>query len=60
MSTFGIPSFYSSGSHSGINVLQLGGSLSGSYNLGPLQYTTSSLGKIRISDTGSIEGSTRQ
>lgn len=58
LSTFGIPSFYSSGSHSGIDVLQLGGSLSGSYNLGPLQYTTSSLGKIRISDTGSIEGST--
>jgi len=58
LSTFGIPSFYSSGSHSGINVLQLGGSVSGSYNLGPLQYTTASLGKIRISDTGSIEGTT--
>ena len=58
LSTFGIPSFYSSGSHSGINVLQLGGSISGSYNLGPLQYTTASLGKIRISNTGSIEGTT--
>lgn len=58
LSTFGIPSLHSSGSHSGINVLQLGGSISGSYNLGPLQYTTASLGKIRVSNTGSIEGTT--
>ena len=58
LSTFGIPSLYSSGSHSGIHILQQGGSVSGSYNLGGLQYLSSSLGKIKLDNTGSIEGKT--
>ena len=59
LSTFGVPSLYSSGSHSGLNVLQTGGAISGSFNLGGSQYFTSSLGKIRTDNTGStVEGDT--
>lgn len=57
-STFGIPSLYSSGSHSGIRVYQQGGTISGSYNLGGLEYTSSSLAKIKLDNTGSVEGTT--
>lgn len=57
-STFGIPSLYSSGSHSGLKVLQQGGTISGSYNLGGLEYTSASLAKIKLDNTGSIEGTT--
>ena len=59
MSSFGIPSLYSSGSYTGLLVNQLGGTISGSYNFGELLYVTSSLGKIRIDNTGSlVSGST--
>lgn len=54
LSIFGIPSLYSSGSHSGLLINQYGGGLSGSFNLGNQYYATSSLGKIRIDNTGSI------
>jgi len=53
-STFGIPSLYSSGSFSGLMVKQYGGTPSGSFNLAGEYYVTSSLGKIRIDNTGSL------
>lgn len=61
LSTFGVPSLYSSGSALNTGSLfltQAGGTLSGSYNLGEYQYTTSSVDRIRIDNTGSIEGTT--
>lgn len=57
LSSFGAPSFYSSGSQSNTGSLfvsQLGGTISGSYFLGEQEYVTSSLDKIRIDNTGSI------
>lgn len=54
LSSFGIPSLYSSGSFSGLTVKQLGGTISGSYNFAEALYVTSSLGKIRIDNTGSF------
>jgi len=54
ISTFGIPSFYSSGSHSGLDIIQVGGTISGSFNFGEYQSVSSSLDKIRIDNTGSI------
>ena len=58
ISTFGIPSFYSSGSHSGLDIIQVGGTISGSFNFGEYQYVSSSLDKIRIDNTGSIVDTT--
>jgi len=54
LSTFGIPSLYSSGSHSGLTINQIGGTISGSFNLGGDQYVTSSSDRIKIDNTGSI------
>lgn len=54
LNTFGIPSVYSTGTFSGLEVHQYGGRLSGSYNLGNQYYATSSLDKIRIDNTGSL------
>ena len=54
LSSFGVPSLYSSGSHSGLNLIQIGGTISGSFNLGGDQYVTSSLDRIRIDNTGSL------
>lgn len=56
MSSFGVPSFYSSGSQlntGSLFVNQYGGTISGSYNLGDYQYVTSSLDRIKIDNTGS-------
>lgn len=54
LSSFGIPSLYSSGSHAGLRVTNFGGNFSGSYNAGNLTYSTSSIDKIQIDNTGSI------
>lgn len=63
MSSFGVPSLYSSGSAlntGSLNIYQLGGTISGSYNLGEYQYVSSSLDKIRIDNTGSLLSSSGQ
>ena len=57
LSSFGVPSLYSSGSNlnsGSLFITQYGGTISGSYNLGEYQYVTSSLDKIRIDNTGSF------
>jgi hypothetical protein len=57
LSSFGVPSIYSSGSISNTGSLfitQDGGTISGSFNLGGQQYVTSSLDRIRIDNTGSV------
>ena len=58
LNTFGIPNSSTDSTHNGINLIQLGGTLSGSYNFGEYQYTTSSIDKIRIDNTGSIQDTT--
>jgi len=57
LSSFGVPSLYSDGSTLNTGSLfinQIGGTISGSFNLGGDQYVTSSLDRIRIDNTGSI------
>ena len=55
INSFGIPTSYSSGSHTGLNFRVFGGSSTiDSYNLGPEQAYSSSLSKIRLDNTGSI------
>lgn len=60
LNSFGIPTLYSSGSHSGLTVKIAGGSNTvEEINYGPAMNTTSSLAKIRLDNTGSIiSGST--
>lgn len=60
LNSFGIPTLYSSGSHSGLTVKIAGGSNTvESINYGPAMNATSSLAKIRLDNTGSIvSGST--
>lgn len=61
LSSFGVPSLYSSGSNSSTGSLlinQLGGTSTSEFNLGNLYNVSSSLDKIRIDNTGSIEGNT--
>ena len=59
LSSYGVPSysFYTSGSdstHSKLKIRTLGGTISGSYNLGNLVPVTSSIDKIRVDNTGSF------
>ena len=57
LSSFGVPSLYSDGSSlntGSLFITQIGGTISGSFNLGGDYYVTSSLDKIKIDNTGSI------
>lgn len=61
LSSFGVPSFYTSGSASNTGSLfltQYGGTSTDSFNLGNLDFVTSSIDKIRIDNTGSLQGNT--
>lgn len=55
MNCFGINNLNTSGSHNGLLVKQEGGwNREGTGNMGPSTYVTSSLGKVRFDNTGSI------
>ena len=60
INSFGIPSLYSTGSHNGLLVREnLSQNNLDSLKLGPSNFTTASIAKIKIDDTGSISpGST--